>query len=107
MKKLKMCWSVIAVMAILAFTFTSAIAVSPSSTLNEVDDEDAAILGELAPAPPGNGWLLRPQEVPLPAGAALTATLEPTDPLPVSPANAEILTLRCGIPFTAAEVQPI
>jgi len=104
MKKLKMCWSVIAVMAILAFTFTSAIAVSPSSTLNEVDDEDAAILGELAPAPPGNGWLLRPHEVPLPAGAALTATLEPTDPLPVSPANAEILTTSLPVfQFTAAE----
>lgn len=104
MKKLKTCYGMVAGMMMLALTFTSAIAVSPSSTLIEVEDDRAALLGELEPAPPGNGWLLRPQQLPLPAGADMTTAVEPTDPLPVSPVNAEILTTSLPeFQFTAAE----
>jgi len=104
MKNLKTYCSMVAGMMMLAFTFTSAIAVSPFYALSDVDDEDAAFLGMLEPAPPGSGWLLRAGQVPLPGDAHLSAAVTPTDPLPVSPANAEILTTSLPVfQFTAAE----
>ena len=104
MKNLKTYCSMVAVMAILAFTFSSAIAVSPSSALSDVDDEDAAFLGMLEPAPPGSGWLLRAGQVPLPGDAHLSAAVTPTDPWPVSPADGEIITTSLPeFQFTAAD----